>query len=188
MKHKIRLFIFFLVILLVGSHENEADAQEPYWFAGAGGGIDLPYKNIDSVYGFGYGQNFVVGRAFDENNAVQIAEDSFLHLADSNGTSTEVVDTRILFELRAGLDFGGFGPFLVLGPGVDVQNIFLYDIWNTSANFDSTAGIGIKIHLQDKSDLFIESKANVFFFKNSDSDPISYGESVPILIYGTFGL
>jgi len=176
---KTKKWLFFSLGILFGSLGTliYAQSDEPTarssskWYMGMGWGITFPVQDWDPDYPLGGQGLFFTGYKLDDTLSLQLSLDPLFFTG--NGLST--LDNRVSLELRWRNGTEGVHPYLLAGPGFDIQ-VLSPSGYNTSTPA-AVFGVGFEFDLRPGERLFLESRYDLLFYNNLTQQdiPLTFG-------------
>jgi hypothetical protein len=177
MKTKNSLFCLLLILLTSLSAQSFAQTDEPVthspskWYMGMGWGLTFPVQDWIPDYPLGGQGLFFTGFKLDDSLSLQLSLNPIFYTG--NGLST--LDNRVSLELRWRNNAEGVHPYVLAGPGFDIQ-VLSPSGYNTSTP-TGVFGIGFDFDLRPGQRLFLESRYDVLFYNNLTQQdiPLTFG-------------
>ncbi|HVZ79395.1 MAG TPA: hypothetical protein VHE12_01190 [bacterium] len=164
MKTKVPLHALLVLLSFTTVGFCQSDAPSPSnhskWYLSEGWGITCPVQDWALDYPLG-GQALLAGGCqLDNSFSLQLS----LNPALFTGGGSATVDTRLSLELRWRNSAEGVHPYILAGPGYDVQvqSPSGYSTSSPAAVF----GVGFEFDLHPGEHLFLESRYDLLFYKN----------------------
>ena len=150
---------------LLASSAFAAESADGHFYAGVGGGIDIPTQNINPVYQLAGAAEAQAGYAFSPEVAVQVQVDNHLDDAALSGVATSVYGLRPVAELKLSAPIDRFSPYVLAGAGANIQFVSAAGQTNSNTSFDAVGGLGAQYDLGGAA-IYVEGKYNFAFVNN----------------------
>lgn len=175
---KKNFFVGGLVILMgLGAARGFAQSDEPAvqspskWYLSSGWGIAFPVQDWNPDYPLGGQGLLAAGYKLDNALSLQLALNPLFY----TGGGFSTLDNRLSLELRWRNTTEGVHPYILAGPGLDIQ--VLSPTGYNTGTFAAAFGLGFEFDLHPGERLFLESRYDVLFYRNiSQQDlPLTFG-------------
>lgn len=175
---KIKNFLLMILLTSFGAlgfaQTDEPTTHSPSkWYIGMGWGITFPLQDWDPNYPLGGQGLFFTGYKLDNSLSLQLALNPLFY----TGSGLSTLDDRVSLELRWRNSSEGVHPYVLAGPGYDIQ--VLSPTGYSTSSLAAVFGVGFEFDTRPGERLFLESRYDLLLYKNlSQQDiPLTFGLS-----------
>lgn len=150
-----KLLFALLPCLWIGTASSQG------WVLGLGGAIDVPFRNWNPAYTFGYGSHLDLGIRVDPLVTLGLSFDLLQYSGTGPVGDISNTDLRFLAGIRHYFAEEGWRPYGIAQAGLAVQLASSTGGNDTNLNFDGSVGWGMEAGLGKDVALFLEARLDL---------------------------